>query len=119
MGPGMPLFPPPRNGGPAFFMPLFTRVRGRVILRTSPVGGSKKFATVPRRRPSPKMVYSHDALALGAGVCCLLGGGAWAHLLLAPSPLRLAAFVPSLRRSAPRPGTRTKDRGAGVWGAAP
>jgi hypothetical protein len=41
--PGSPLFPPPRNGGPAFFLPLLTRARGRAILRTSPVSGSGKF----------------------------------------------------------------------------
>jgi hypothetical protein len=35
MGPGMPLFPPPRNGGPAFLLPLVTRVRGRGVLGTS------------------------------------------------------------------------------------
>src|SRR5215213_6968380 len=29
------LIPPPRNGGPAFFLPLFTQVRGRGVLRTS------------------------------------------------------------------------------------
>jgi len=34
-GPGLPLFPPPRNGGPAFFFALFTRVPRREILRTS------------------------------------------------------------------------------------
>ena len=33
--PGTPLFPPPRNGDPAFFMPLCTRVRGRGVLRSS------------------------------------------------------------------------------------
>jgi hypothetical protein len=26
------------------FLPLFTQVRGRVILQTSPLGGSRKFA---------------------------------------------------------------------------
>ncbi len=41
-GPGTPLFPPPRNGGPAFFLPLCTRVPRRVVLRTSPRGGSPK-----------------------------------------------------------------------------
>ena len=34
--------PPPRNGGPAFFVPLFTEVPRRRILRTSRRGGSRK-----------------------------------------------------------------------------
>src|SRR4028119_29573 len=33
-GPGTPLSPPPRNGGPAFFLPLFTRLPRRAILRS-------------------------------------------------------------------------------------
>src|SRR5918997_3633325 len=33
----------PLLGGPAFFLPLFTQVRGRGVLRTSPVRNSRKF----------------------------------------------------------------------------
>src|SRR4028119_821256 len=33
---GLATFPPPRNGGPAFFLPLCTRVRGRGVLGSSP-----------------------------------------------------------------------------------
>ena len=43
-GAGLASFPPPRNGGPAFFFALFTRLPRREILRSSPTGRSRKSA---------------------------------------------------------------------------
>jgi len=65
-GPGLPLFPPPRNGGPAFFFALFTRLPRREILRSSHGPGSTPSSLLMYRRGTlGKVLHKNQIIPLG------------------------------------------------------